>query len=66
MNHLDVWEFEQSWERGDRAWMRFINKVEKLLGRELDGDEGDGLSLDGAHDAFRAGTTPEAYIAGRV
>jgi hypothetical protein len=49
---------------GEKAWFRWVKKVEKLLGHSLDGDqEKDGYSLDYAHDAFMDGLTAEQYAA---
>lgn len=48
----------------ERAWLRWVRRVESLLGHSLDGNEReDGYSLDYAHDAFCAGDSPEAYVA---
>jgi hypothetical protein len=71
-DHLETWEMEQAWERGDAAWAFFVAECERLLGLPeggLDGDEASGrdcFSLDSAHDAFRAGSTPQAYVAARA
>lgn len=62
MNHLDVWELEKAWEAGDASWDRFVTAIEKIIGRPLDGDEGDGLSLDGAYKAMREGLNPQTYV----
>lgn len=48
---------------GERAWLRWVSKVEGLLGRHLDGDEGDGFSLDSAYEANENGLTPDQYVA---
>lgn len=66
MNHLEVWELERQSEDGDAKWLRYVTEIEAIIGRhgELDGDEGDGFSLDGAHDAWRAGVSPAAYVKG--
>lgn len=57
---------------GDRAWFAFCNRVEIILGHDLDGDDcadsraagkNDGYSLDGAYDAWRAGTKADDYAA---
>lgn len=46
----------------DRLWMRWINRVEQIVGHDMDGDqEADGYSLDFAYDAWRAGQTPDTY-----
>lgn len=69
--HLALGLSESYESKGERAWFRFVNKVERLIGRVeqpngsggLDGDEGDGFSLDAAHDAFSWGWTAEQYVA---
>ena len=49
---------------GERAWLRWVKNVEKLLGHSLDGDQDtDGYSLDIAHDEFMNGLTPKEYAA---
>lgn len=60
--HLGLYQREVYQTAGDRAWDRFVNKVEKLVGREIDGDEGDGVALEYAYDAFRKGLTPDQYV----
>lgn len=62
MDHLEIWELEQQWDAGDEAWLSFVTRVEEIIGRELDGDEGDGLSLDGAYNSFRDGVSPNEYV----
>jgi len=57
----------------ERKWLKFASECERLLGHDLDGNDpdafdrtktgGDGYSIDEAHDAFRAGKTPHAYVA---
>lgn len=47
---------------GERAWLRWIEKAERILGRDIDGDEGDGFSLDSAYNAESNGLTPEQYV----
>lgn len=48
------------------AWDRWIANAEKFAGHSLDGDEyeGDGYSIDGAHDGFLAGMSPSLYVSG--
>lgn len=48
------------------AWDRWVAQAERMAGHSLDGDEfeGDGYSLDGAHEAFRAGMSASLYVAG--
>lgn len=42
---------------------RWLDEVEKKLGHDLDGDEGeDGYSLDGAAAAFRGGKSAAEYV----
>ncbi len=49
---------------GERAWLAWIKKVEKLLGFDLDGDQNrDGYSLDMAYAAWEAGESAAAYAA---
>lgn len=44
------------------AWDRWADKVEKLLGHDLDGDEAlDGFSVDGALAAFERGQGAADY-----
>lgn len=66
MNHLEVWEMERASEDGsteDRRWMRWVNKVEKLLGHDVDGDgHKDGFCIDWMRDAFMAGATPYEHV----
>lgn len=50
---------------GPGAWERFVARVERLIGHDLDGDqERDGYSLDYAHDAFMAGVTADEHALG--
>lgn len=62
MNHLEVWDLEKAWEAGDASWERYVAEIKKIIGRDLDGDEGDGLSLDGAYRAMREGLKPQTYV----
>lgn len=54
-------------DRSERAWLRWLDKAEKLLGHDLDGDDrnyaGCGYSMDESYEKFREGLSPEAYIA---
>ena len=52
-------------------WLAWVERAEAFLGHDLDGDNSaearvagtsDGYSLDGAYDAFCAGSTAEAYV----
>lgn len=62
MNHLEMWDLERAWEMGDASWNRYVTAIERIIGRPLDGDEGDGLSLDGAYKAMREGLDPQTYV----
>lgn len=53
-------------------WDRWVNRAEKAVGHDLDGDDSaearangtaDGYSLDGAYDAWRGGLTVAQYAA---
>lgn len=47
----------------ERAWLRWVKRVERCLGHSLDGnEEWDGYSLDYAHDDFLAGVTVPEYV----
>jgi hypothetical protein len=49
---------------GERAWLRWVQKAERLFGDNLDGnDDRDGYSMDGAYGAFEASQTPAEYVA---
>jgi hypothetical protein len=58
-------------DKGERAWLKFCDECERLLGHSLDGcdapnmgyGEGEGYSLDEAFDVFEAGKTAHAYVA---
>ena len=46
----------------ERQWLRWVKRVERLIGCDLDGNQAsDGFSLDFAYDAWAAGDTAEAY-----
>ena len=62
MNHLEVWEFEKAWDSGDAKWLKWIAECERQYGRDIDGDEGDKVCLDGAYRAFKEGMLPESYL----
>ncbi len=48
----------------ERTWLKWVKRVEKILGHDLDGDQDrDGYSLDYAHDAFADGLSAEEYAA---
>ncbi len=60
--HLALWQSETHVSASERAWDRWVAKVEKLLGHPLDGDQDrDGYSLDFANDCFNDGVTAEEY-----
>jgi len=45
-------------------WEYWAEKAEALAGHDLDGNqETDGYSIDFAYDAYKAGQTPEDYVA---
>lgn len=54
-------------DKSERAWLRFADECERLLGHDLDGNDGNakgcGYSLDEAHDVWRSGKTAHAYVA---
>lgn len=59
---MDFVAAENHVSAGDRAWDKWINRAEALLGFELDAnEETDGYSIDGAYAAFKAETTPQEY-----
>jgi hypothetical protein len=51
----------------ERAWSRWVDKAEALLGHDLDGNDvemaGCGYSMDESYDKFGEGMTPEEYVA---
>ena len=66
MNHLEVWELERASEDGsksERAWLRWVDAVEVILGHDLDGNQSlkhgpdDGFCIDYALEAFERGET---------
>ena len=48
----------------EMQWLAWIDEVDALFGYSLDGDQGDGVSLDYAYDAYREGLTPVEYWQG--
>ena len=54
-------------DAGERAWLRWLARVEQLLGHDLDGDDvkeqGCGYSLDEAVRVYDTGMAAEAYVA---
>lgn len=62
--HLGLAISESYISTGERAWLAWAAKAEKLLGHDLDGNEDrDGYSMDGAYGSFEAGVTAKAYVA---
>lgn len=60
--HLALWQSESYVSPSERAWERWVKKVEKLVGHSIDGDQDrDGFSLDYACDCECAGMSPEEY-----
>ena len=58
MNHLEFAASESA-ALEPTDWDRWIARVEKIVGHDLDGDlERDGYSLDFLHDLFEAGKRP--------
>jgi hypothetical protein len=48
----------------EASWLKWCDDVERLLGRDLDGDQAtDGYSLDFGYEAFCKGTTAAQYVA---
>lgn len=59
---MDFVRGENHVSAADRAWDKWINRAEGLLGFELDGDEArDGYSIDGAYAEFKAGLPAAGY-----
>lgn len=54
-------------DQPERAWLRFCDECERLLGHDLDGNDaeakGCGYSIDEAYEKWRAGHTAHAYVA---
>lgn len=51
----------------NQAWYRWCAQAERLLGHDLDGHDpdfrdGEGYSLDEAHECWSKGTTAQAYV----
>jgi hypothetical protein len=53
--------------KSDKAWYRFHDECERLLGHDLDGNDveqnGCGYSQDEAYDVWRSGKSAHAYVA---
>lgn len=63
-SHAETLDIDNFVSDGERAWMRWVHKVERLLGHDLDGNQDqDGYSLDYACDMFENKLTPEQYVA---
>jgi len=59
-NHMDIWHAETYVSHEEEAWERWADRVEALLGHDLDGSlVEDGYALDYAFDMHRLGLTPE-------
>ena len=70
-DHIAVWQAETYESDSDRSWYAFIDQVEKLMGRDPDGDNSDaakaagtadGYSLDEFHDLWEDGLTARQAI----
>ena len=58
MNHLEFAASESFVSNRDRSWYNFVDRVEKVLGHDLDGDQArDGYSMDRAYDMWNLGYT---------
>jgi hypothetical protein len=59
---LALWASESYVSDSEREWLRWVAKVEKLIGHDLDGDQDrDGYSLDYAYGCWEAGDPPEQH-----
>lgn len=60
---------ESGESNSERAWLRFCDEAERLLGHDLDGSDlpseatGCGYSIDEALDVWKAGKSAHAYVA---
>lgn len=62
--HIANWENENYQAPSERAWLSWIDQVERLFGRDVDGDQDtDGYSMDKFHDLWKLGSTPQQAIA---
>ncbi|OHV73360.1 hypothetical protein [Ensifer sp. LCM 4579] len=54
-------------DRSERAWLRWVDEAERLLGHDLDGSDvegkGCGYSLDEAFVCFARGEAASVYVA---
>ena len=71
-DHMAIWRAENYQSPTERAWLDWIDAVERLLGHDPDGDDSDearaagtsdGYSLDGFYDMWKAGRTPQQAVA---
>jgi hypothetical protein len=63
MNHMEFAELE-SRSLGKNGWQIWAEKVEKILGHDLDGNQDtDGYSMDYAFAAWNNGLMPFEYVA---
>jgi hypothetical protein len=63
MNHLEFAAVESAALR-PHPFGRWCDAVEAAFGHDLDGDEDEnGYCVDFGHDAWKAGQSPEAYVA---
>lgn len=62
--HLALWASENYVSQGERDWLRWVAKVERLVGHDIDGNQDcDGYSLDFACACWESGDTAELYAA---
>lgn len=60
--HAALWQSENYVSPSEREWLRWVKRVEQIVGHSLDGNQAtDGYSLDFAYDAWKAGATAEGY-----
>ena len=63
-SHLEFVASESFVSQGERRWLRWVARVERLIGHSLDGDQAtDGYCLDYAYDAWADGASPEQHAA---
>lgn len=62
-DHAAIWAYESA-ACQPTAWERWIDQVEALLGRSVDGDQRvDGFSLDGFYENWKASMSPAEAVA---
>lgn len=62
-DHLAIWAADNYESASTRAWLDWIDRVEKLLGHDSDGDQSeDGYSLDGFLELYKRGLHPAEAI----